>query len=235
MNRLCGINCYTNSTYGHFSFTVVTDSKNFMNFSSIISCGQTEKGLDICRFVDGKAQMSQTNFSNCKAKATTAFMFLFTKSQSFSELSVFENGTTQSSFVAYLFSCTDAKIYKSNFINNEKGACIYNEDCGKAVVEDCIFVNNTNPLFVSDYTTLTIIHCYFEKQAIKYDSTLEGKFNTLSQATDKFDNKLYDLKPCEALELFLLKNNNFIETRRRIEYQCSMKGEKLLCLFTVES
>lgn len=236
MSRLCGVNCNCGEGSGQFSRTHVTNEpnhKNFLNFSTIFSCGLEGMGYSTCNFEYGKFQMTQTNFTKCKTSGGAAFFAYQVATQSFSELSTFANcsASDDNDSIARFYKSQITIFQKLNILYNKGYYIISNHDSVKLTVEDCAFIKNEAQylIFTSAYPTI-VIHCYFDDTSEKLSSSDGGSFDTQSMSTDKFDNKLYDIKWCEAIKLM---NKVKPEATCNIVYRCVMNNGEFISLFAL--
>lgn len=207
MNRLCGTNCDCSDNIGHFSYTltyglVYDVIRNYMNFSSISSCGLEEKSGYTCWFYSGDIQVSHNNITDCKQ--STAILLQLSRASSYAEYSNFANNTAKTLSVIYFIEQqVSGKLYKSNILSNT-GKTIIEVNWGghPLTVEECVLINNTaNNLFLANRQTMVVKHCHFDDESQKYSSTSDGSINSENAITNQFDNNLFDFKFCEAIEL----------------------------------
>lgn len=236
MNRLCGVNCNCGEGAGQFSRTRATNEENhqnFMNFSTIFSCGLEDTGYTTCSFEYGKFQMTQTNFTKCNTKGSAAFFAYQVATQSFSELSTLANCSVSynDDVIAEFYESKNALFQKLNILYNKGSRIISNHGSVQLKVEECVFFKNdaTCLIFTSAYPTI-VIHCYFDDTSEKLSFSVGGSFDTESMSTDKFDNKLYDIKWCEAIKLM---NKVKQEATCNIIYKCVMNNGEFISLFAL--
>lgn len=169
-SSIYGTFCHCGECFGHFLYTEVTDAenfKNYMNYSSLSACGAKNMGNYNCRFTFGKAEMTQSNISQCKGR-WAGFVLTRLNSESAVEYSTFENDTSSSSYVFSFNRCeNDQRAAHCIFSGSSGTYLLMSQQQTNLIVNEYSFVhNNASFLFFAYNATMTLYNCLIDNNDI---------------------------------------------------------------------